>query len=48
LGMMGTIPPTSPMGQSSYAPQQTQQQQRSQNTSQPVKLKDPFDDLLNM
>lgn len=47
LGMMGAVPPSSPLGQpqNQQAPQQQQQQQ--QNSGQPAKLKDPFDDLLN-
>lgn len=53
LGMMGAVPPPSPLGQgqnrqatpsSSYQPPHQQQQQ---SISQTPRLKDPFDDLLN-
>lgn len=50
LGMMGGVPPSSPMGmnQNRHTPQPAQQQQAQQSSSnQPPKVKDPFDDLLS-
>lgn len=44
LGMMGAVPPPSPLGQAQNRPAP---QQQSTSSSQPAKLKDPFDDLLN-
>lgn len=48
LGMMGAVPPPSPLGQGQYrqATQQGQSQQQ-QTSNQPAKPKDPFDDLLS-
>lgn len=43
LGMMGAVPPPSPLGQQ----QSRQAPQQQQSNNQPPKLKDPFDDLLN-
>lgn len=43
LGMMGAVPPRSPLAQG----QPMSQQQQQKANAQPPKLKDPFDDLLN-
>ncbi|KAK9895112.1 VHS-domain-containing protein [Cystobasidium minutum MCA 4210] len=53
LGMMGAVPPPSPLAQGQFRQLNTmspshQQQPQQQSNNQAPKMKDPFDDLLNL